>query len=92
MIERNKMRNLIVFILVLTSFRSYSQSSVQNLKKYWYYRQRLVNDFVLVGDCQGCSLPASERALLGGNSMKWGDGKIMFSLLFCANFSPVIII
>jgi hypothetical protein len=46
-----------------------------NLKRYWFYRYRLVNDFMAVGDCQGCSEPMNQRAWGGTNSKwaKWGD-------------------
>ena len=37
-----------------------AQTPDQNLRKYWIYRERLKN-YVVVGDCQGCSIPASGR-------------------------------
>ena len=37
------------------------QQAVNAQRKYWYYRYRLLNDFLLEGDCQGCSIPAAER-------------------------------
>lgn len=39
----------------------FCQDAQQNHEKYWYYRHRLINNFMLVGDCQGCSLPAMRR-------------------------------
>jgi hypothetical protein len=39
----------------------FSQDPIQNLRKYWFYRDRLVNNFMLVGDCQGCSLVGEIR-------------------------------
>lgn len=43
-------------------------------QKYWYYRARLVNDFVKVGDGQGHSLPASLRG--AGGMLRYGDTTI----------------
>ncbi len=43
-----------IFVTVLVS----AQDAQTNLLKYWKYRERLKN-FVVVGDCQGCSLPCS---------------------------------
>ncbi len=34
----------------------------KNMKKYWFYRTKLVNDFMLVGTGQGMSLPFNRRA------------------------------
>lgn len=38
--------------------------SEKNLQKYWKYRERLKN-FVVVGDCQGCSIPSAQRGYAG---------------------------
>jgi hypothetical protein len=29
--------------------------------QYWQMRQRLLDKFIRVGDCHGCSIPASKR-------------------------------
>ncbi|MFY8165785.1 MAG: hypothetical protein ACOVJ8_04265, partial [Sediminibacterium sp.] len=58
------MRQVILMILFFTSFNGYSQSistSYQNHAKYWYYRTRLRNDFLLVGPNQGMSIPMQQR-------------------------------
>jgi len=47
-----------------------------NAQKYWCYRARLINDFMLIGDCQGESLPASIRNFHSGPTMKFGDTTI----------------
>jgi hypothetical protein len=54
-----------LFILLLIVFQcsnvfSQTQEDV-NLQKYWYYRWRLVNDFVKVGDGVGHSIPIQSR-------------------------------
>ncbi len=43
----------IVFVMPVPA-----QDAPTNLLKYWKFRERLKN-FVVVGDCQGCSLPGS---------------------------------
>ena len=34
-----------------------------NMEKYWWYRYRLINDFMIVGSNMGESIPANERQL-----------------------------
>ncbi|MBX7227793.1 MAG: T9SS type A sorting domain-containing protein [Chitinophagales bacterium] len=60
--------------------------SYRNLEKYWFYRYRLVNDFMLIGDDPGMSIPAASRATnsdyrTGGmfdeaNTLAWSDATI----------------
>lgn len=53
-----------------------SQTLEQNLKKYWYYRERLKRDFMLgISDEFGASIPASRRNLQTG-MLSWGDATI----------------
>jgi len=54
------MKNKFITTLLFFCFaiKVFSQDAQENMNKYWYYRFRLLNDFMLVGDCQGCSLPA----------------------------------
>jgi len=40
----------------------------KNLEKYWYYRYRLVNDFMLIGPGEGMSIPAQKRNLYDRNA------------------------
>ena len=59
-----------------------------NLEKYWYYRYKLVNDFMLIGVREGQSIPAQHRDLqdLGSawnvphsgarNMIEWQDATI----------------
>ena len=35
----------------------------QNLEKYWYYRYKLVNDFLIMGPSEGMSTPVYRRDL-----------------------------
>jgi hypothetical protein len=79
------MKNAIVFlILVIINLTSgISQNLEQNLKKYWYYRDRLKNDFMVVdnNNGQGTNLPAARRYEeedAQGNIqtyLKWGDSE-----------------
>src|ERR1700741_5409290 len=77
----NKIKIYISFALfislVITEISS-AQNDQLNHQKYWYYRWRLRNDFMIVGDCEGCSLPARERFGVSWDSkIKWGeDGTI----------------
>jgi len=70
------MKTLIVSSILLFTFNSflYSQSPQENLAKYWKYRERLKN-FVVVGDCQGCSLPA--KNIDGNGVYHWNDETIL---------------
>jgi len=60
-------------------FTSPSQS-YQNLEKYWFYRYRLVNDFMLIGDGPGMSIPAQSRIryedVEHNNTLSWSDATI----------------
>lgn len=74
-----KMKEILFLIFCFTGFGSVSlwtQSSDLNLQKYWYYRWRLRNNFTVVGDCQGCSLPAQQRYYMNAPQLQWGDGTI----------------
>jgi len=55
-----------------------------NLEKYWYYRYKLVNDFMYIGVNAGESLPASRRDL--GDNPAWHRLLHLFQLYFSAFF------
>jgi len=74
------MRKTILFFALLSSIflKVYSQSTIENLEKYWYYRERLKN-FVLVSSNYnepGTNLPA-DRIL--GDIISWDDGNAAFN-------------
>lgn len=52
---------------------------LENMKKYWFYHYRLVNDFLAKGEGKGESLPMGERAVQGGNLAQWGDGTLVLA-------------
>lgn len=53
-----------------------------NLEKYWWFRYRLINDFLIVGPDCGMSIPAQRRETSsywsadGRNKLKWGDATL----------------
>ncbi|MFI5149409.1 MAG: hypothetical protein ACHQRM_06715 [Bacteroidia bacterium] len=63
------------FIISL-AVRIPAQTEDQNLHKYWHYRQRLINDFVIVGPDSGQSTPAGVRNLWNGFGMHYGDAPV----------------
>ncbi len=58
---------------------SFAQSPNMNglLAKYWFYRWRLRNDFMVMGEGPGQSLVADTRNKFRGQYMLWGDVMIM---------------
>jgi len=66
-------RNILAFFLFLNIHFIISQTNEQNLEKYWHYRYRLTNYFMVVGDGAGESLPADIRNLYNGGIMHFGE-------------------
>ena len=46
------------------------------LVRYWYYRWRLQNDFLIMGENPGYSIPAEDREGAYRRCLRWGDGTI----------------
>jgi len=70
------MRNKILLIIVCNFFLLIfvnAQSNQLNLDKYWHYRYRLVNQFMVVGGGKGQSLPATVRNKYGSGILDWGE-------------------
>ena len=42
-----------VLLIIIISNATFAQTTTDNHRKYWYYRSRLVNDFMKVGLGQG---------------------------------------
>lgn len=60
------MRKILLLIVLASSFvkvKAQVPSYYNNLEKYWYYRYRLVNDFMKIGDNAGESIPAIARQI-----------------------------
>jgi|GEM_PF-4130363 len=70
----------IIFSLIEPS-TSFGQSTNPNMHgwhaKYWFYRWRLRNDFMVMGEDPGQSLIADTRNKWRGQFMIWGDATIM---------------
>src|SRR6476620_7865021 len=73
---------ILIFFLFINTPLIYSQNDQLNMKKYWFYRYRLMNDFMVKGpDCKGCSEIMNERDHNGDDQVvvpaikiaKWGD-------------------
>jgi len=75
-------RIFIVIVCGITVFTLKAQSPNENLKKYWFYRYRLINDFMKIGANRGESIPAGLRRIKGNindpseQDLKWGDSTI----------------
>ncbi|MFH1380032.1 MAG: 3-coathanger stack domain-containing protein, partial [bacterium] len=68
------MKKIILIFILITPIVCSAQSA-DLLKKYWYYRFRLKNDFLKVGPNPGESIPAETRHISGANNgkIRWGD-------------------
>lgn len=70
----------VLFSLIAPTI-SFGQTTNPNMPgwhaKYWFYRWRLRNDFMVMGEGPGQSLVAESRNLTRGQFMKWADATIM---------------
>ena len=66
---------LVVCLSVWMLLPAQAQDLDQNLDKYWSYRDRLVEQFMVVGSDPGMSMPAEHVDTING-IMKWGDNTI----------------
>ncbi len=71
----------VILFSLLAPTVSLAQSSTPNMHgwhvKYWFYRWRLRNDFMVMGEGPGQSLVAESRNLTRGAYIKWADATIM---------------
>ncbi len=71
-----------IFINLIFITDLFAQSPAQNLQKYWYYRERLKNNYILVDDCIGCGVTAVTRGFTEqandktSVTLNWGDATI----------------
>lgn len=67
----------LIAVFITANLPGYSQGWYKNYEKYWYYRYRLVNDFMQVGPNCGQSLPGFSRTQRDSkpfdNIIRWGD-------------------
>lgn len=67
---------IFVFKILIQAFNSNAQNLEENLKKYWYYRERFKREFIVIDpfNRQGTNIPATRRIPdSGGDILKWGD-------------------
>ena len=66
---------LLMIVLILIAELVQAQSPTVNLKKYWYYRNRLKEEFMVVssGNEMGTNIPASRRIPTERAFFYWGD-------------------
>ncbi len=65
----------LALVLLCSVIAVNAQNVEQNLDKYWQYRHKLTTEYMLIGDQQGYSLPAS-YINPGLERMKWSDNTI----------------
>src|SRR4051812_14645357 len=83
------MMKKILLLVILVSCGLYTQAQtvpphdpngiIKNLDKYWWYRYRLVNDFMKIGPGCGESIPAQRRNTKFSwlhESLYWADATI----------------
>lgn len=68
-------RITLLYLLTL-SFSSFSQTPEENLKKYWFYRDRLKSDFMVMGEGPGKSIIANQRGFYNQPVLFFGDATI----------------
>lgn len=75
-------KKIYALILCCSSIIAQGQDINQNLQKYWYYKYRLENQFMVLSstDEPGSNIPFVERHFGGGKDfLKVGDGTIFLS-------------
>ncbi len=58
-------RILITATIMMIAINANCQTYTLNLQKYWWYRYRLINDFMKVGSGYGESIPIEQRRVKG---------------------------
>lgn len=74
------MKKLILSLLLIgAAGQSFAQNQNMSgdLSKYWYYRWRMRNDFMVMGEGPGKSIVAEQRIPESNELIKWADGTIM---------------
>ncbi|ELR68765.1 hypothetical protein C900_05861 [Fulvivirga imtechensis AK7] len=76
-------KSLITIILLFVAFGIEAQITENEYEKYWYYRNRLVKEFMVPGliascgyDAGGYSIPAEKTFNLRDHSIVWSDGTL----------------
>jgi hypothetical protein len=88
-----KSKKILIGLFLLTSFFSFSQSTINDDKahrRYWYYRTRFINDFIKMGKNQGECIVLAERNEINGagtNLAKVGPDQIDLSNMYLATLA-----
>lgn len=69
-------KTISIFLFIFLNIFTNAQDEQTNLQKYWHYRYRLVNYFMVVGDGPGMSLPADIRNINGSDQLRWGEAPV----------------
>ncbi|MBU0765647.1 MAG: hypothetical protein KJ607_12505 [Bacteroidetes bacterium] len=72
------MKSVIVIIVLLLQVFSFSQTPVNNIERYWHYRERL-KYFVKVGTGEGESCVTSYRNKNNNAQLHFGDQTIFLA-------------
>ena len=70
---------ILAIITVFSALSAFSQSPQRNLEKYWHYRDRLRERFVVVSqdvEEEGVNIPAGD---IFGDTISWSDGNSIMS-------------
>ncbi len=73
-----KMKKITILTIFLALYGFTYCQTESNLSKYWFYRQRLKDKFILLSpnNEQGTNIPA---ITIDGNTLRWDDGNSSFS-------------
>ncbi len=76
------MKFLLFVIYIFSATFTFCQSPIENLEKYWTYRDRLRKNFLKIGDQAGESIPMTARrvdwAFSGQDASPWPDARAVY--------------
>ena len=77
------MKKFIFFLIVININTAFCQSPQQNLEKYWYYRERLRENFIVISqniEDEGVNIPAGDIYDEEDKEyVSWSDGNSIMS-------------
>jgi hypothetical protein len=72
----------LTFVTIMLSEFAFTQSNLENLEKYWSYRDRLRKNFLKIGDQDGESIPMTCRridwAFQNQDNSPWPDASAIY--------------
>ena len=72
-------KRILVVIAVISTFSAFCQTPERNLEKYWHYRDRLRDKFIVVSqnvEEEGVNIPVGD---IYGDTISWSDGNSIMS-------------